>query len=572
MERGHRREFIKNMLDKHGKPILQSMSRLNNPGNNHPVESSPSNPLQEYYSRILNGLNQFSSSHATSNNHSPPMSSTGNPFLEQLANLSSNPYYAPHAASAPQPGPPNATLGPQPGAPNPPSGPQPGAPNAADYGPQRPPPERSSLIPNVVEQAYTRPHSARVKLGGTAVEEACKGLSRVLYPGDGNDIQKFGSQLSNSDRGAIAEDYLSCLQQRVPCFAVSYVQTKPVSGRFKFSDAQWQNLHVALRTLSENGVTECRLWLDQCLWLRDASQGAWAHTGILPYVLWPVISLGDRVMQGERTTASYERMWPFVEEVAGLWSLGVLVTSEMRGKEVSQGVRRSLSYNIRVKMEPEETMKLLLFNIFHGATDGLKTGWQEDVKELQEMARWNVECSSQDVIVGVDWRTRIAGYQKQPRFNIITGLQLQRKMQYFANSQNIFLDGSRKYARGSWSGFDEWVSGNEVGTGSQYDHMFMNLNRSAIYNVLTDKGEFQLLNRGSMISAIWLLVAMDGRSSGALRGRVAWTKVISGQASCLLPGNTGGDTRVISLSLSEQLGVPVKVFSVQIVQGNPEWC
>lgn len=148
----------------------------------------------------------------------------------------------------------------------------------------------------------------------------------------------------------------------------------------------------------------------QCLWLRDASQCSWVHTGILPYILWPVISLRDRGVDSECTLAKYRCMWPLVEEVSVLWSLGVLTISEMRGTNPAERVGWSVSFNHRVTLELEDSMMLLLLNIYHGAAEGLKNSWQEDLNEIENMARWNVDCSAYVVIVGVNWRTAIAGY------------------------------------------------------------------------------------------------------------------------------------------------------------------
>lgn len=452
--------------------------------------------------------------------------------------------------------------------------------NAATLGPQRPhvPSGSTLLSTEIIGQIPTRAYSALVKLGSTAVEEACKGLSRVIRPADEADIQSFGSQLVNMDQGAIATNYRICVSDRIPCFAVSYVQSQTAQGRFKFSKPQWESFHIALRAIAESGVRECRIWLDQCLWLRDASQDSWAHTGIVPYVLWPVISLGDKVIGADRTTASYERMWPFVEELAGLWSLGVIATSEMRGRNVSEGVRRWLSFNHRTKLEPEQSLEVLLLNIYHGAADGLRTGWKEDVKELEEMARWNFHCESENLIVGVDWRIRTARAKKVSAPCVIPRLLLpqeQRIGNYVVANQgiNIYLDGSRKTGRGSWDGFQEWLSGNEGTFSSEEYGFYFALRKVSKYNIITDKGEFQLLGEGCMTGQVlWLLVAMDGRSSGFSRGRVAWTKVMSGRMTCFLPGDVcSGDTRVISEALQENVGVAVRVISAAEVGAPIEW-
>ena len=399
------------------------------------------------------------------------------------------------------------------------------------------------VIPkDLLDQIYVRPHSARVKSGDIAVQEACKGLSRIIYPASEDDIQMFALQLCQTDRAAIVEDYHACLCEKIPCFAISYVQGQTPRGRFKFSDEEWLNFHAAMKVLVEAGISKCRIWLDQCLWIRDASQGAWAHTGIMPYVLWPVISLGTKMLGGEKTVASYERMWPFVEEISGLWSLGVILTSERRGRDSSAGVRRAVTFNHRVKLEPEETMRLLLLNIYHGATDGLHTGWKEDVKELQEMAKWNVECCKDKFIVGIDWKRRITNLTKRSLSfqDIVKGLMLSKEIlesRWSDNQDGVYLDGSRKIAVESWNGCKEWLSGNEIEIPSDPDDRTLENNRNI--NVETNLGEFQVLMTASWRKkySIFLLVAMNGRSSGITRGKVAWTKVISGYTSCQLQGN-----------------------------------
>eukprot|EP00177_Eucheuma_denticulatum_P003164 GFKZ01005699.1.p1 GENE.GFKZ01005699.1~~GFKZ01005699.1.p1 ORF type:complete len:606 (+),score=45.23 GFKZ01005699.1:90-1907(+) len=449
--------------------------------------------------------------------------------------------------------------------------------NAALYGPKPPAalPQQTSVLPSpIIEQIHTRPYSALVKFGSEAVREACKGLSRVITPGDSNDLKLFGTQLRATDPNAIVQNYETCLEDRIPCFAVSYVQLdkQHAEGRFKFSSHGWHNLHTALAEVRKAGVHRCRLWLDQCLWIRDASTGSWAHTGLMPYVLWPVISLSDRVPGRDRTAPTYSRMWPFVEEVAGLWSLGVLMTSEFRSAACVRGdVRRWVSFNHRQKLEPEDSFELLLKNIYHGAADPLETGWKEDVEELKDMARWNLGCSAKHPVVGPGWRDRIARENTLSWSDLLNGLMLPRD-RTFSRFENVWLDGSRFCARGSWHGLQEWTSGN--GHSSRVNSCRSVARES--YNCVSDKGEFQIIYlntyRGGGLS---LLVAMDGRSSGMTRGKVAWTKIISGRSSCQFPSLQRGapvNRQVLSLILAEQLGVGrVHIYSCEKFDGQIEW-
>lgn len=422
-------------------------------------------------------------------------------------------------------------------------------------------------------QVNTRPHSARAKLGDTAVVEARKGLSRVLRPGDEADLELFAQQLKNADAAACEPDFRG-IKDKVPCFAMSYVHSNEHVGRFKFSPEQWGNFKAVCEEMYDCGVTKIRVWLDQCLWLRDASQGAWAHTGLMPYVLWPVISLGVKAPGAERTLETYKRMWPFVEEVAGLWSMGVIITSELRGKTADSGSRRWMSFQLRLKCEPEISMEMILLNIYHGAVDDLHTGWQEDVDELKEMARWNVMCKSDDIIVGSDWRSRIATLPPQYLHQIVPSLRLPYKLEYF-QSFNMYLDGSRQLQREEpWNGAIEWMSGNEE-SGVEVDQLYhlTVLSRLTQIQLITDMGEFQILGHDGNRSAIWLLVAMDGRSSDFSRGHVEWTKVIHGKSSCQLHDAIGSGRRmVIENVLREQLSKRVRIVSMESRKGKPiQW-
>lgn len=434
----------------------------------------------------------------------------------------------------------------------------------------------SILDQELLMQVNTRPHSARVTLGDTAVLEARKGLSRVLRPGDEADLELFAQQLRNTDASACEPDFRR-INDKVLCFAVSYVHTDAPVGRFKFTRDQWGNFKAACAEIADCSVMEMRVWLDQCLWLRDASQGAWAHTGLMPYVLWPVISLGVKAAGGERTLETFRRMWPFVEEVAGLWSMGVIITSELRGKNVESGSRRWLSLQLRHRCEPEVSMRLILLNIFHGAVDDLHTGWAEDVEELKEMARWNFICDSEQVIVGSDWKSRTGNLSLKPGYSLVSDMQLAFTGGDDSDSDtededkiDMYLDGSRKVQRGAWHGVTEWLSGNEgfESCSESIREFQRDLHKTQL---ITNEGEYQILTDGSRGDgihrrrgeAIFLLVAMDGRSSRFSRGHVAWTKVIHGASSCRLYGAISeGKQHVIESILHEQLGKQTRIQSM----------
>ncbi|CDF41344.1 unnamed protein product [Chondrus crispus] len=412
---------------------------------------------------------------------------------------------------------------------------------------------------DLLMQVQTRPHSARVVLGDTAVLEARKGLSRVLQVGSNGDLELFAQQLKSSDNAACEPDFRE-RNDKIPCFAISYVHSDTPTGRFKFSVEQWDSFKAACEEIFGSGVKEIRIWLDQCLWLRDASQGAWAHTGLMPYVMWPVISLGVKAAGGEKTLDTNERMWPFVEEVAGLWSMGVIITRELRGKTMDTGSRRWLSFQLRHKCEPEESMRLLLLNIFHGAVDGLQTGWQEDVEELKDLAKWNILLETSSIIVGSDWKLRVANLRRRQCYQIIGGLHLSHNIQYLPRP-NKYLDKSRRLkSEGSYNGWFEWASGSVEYT--ETDPLYALVFRVSLsqYQILTDCGEFQILLHGGMGESIRLLVAMDGFTSNFSRGHVAWTQVMFGRSSCDLDdGLTSRNKFVVANVLEEMLGRRLQV-------------
>ena len=116
------------------------------------------------------------------------------------------------------------------------------------------------------------------------------------------------------------------------------------TGKSKFPEQKWDSFKAACEESFGSGLKEIRYWLDKCLQLRDASQGARAHTGLMPYVMWPVIGLGVTAAPDEKTLGTNERMWLFVREVAGLWLVAMIITRGLRGVVVETGSRRWLSY------------------------------------------------------------------------------------------------------------------------------------------------------------------------------------------------------------------------------------
>ena len=327
--------------------------------------------------------------------------------------------------------------------------------------------ERLVLPPGVLQAAIERPDAARQAFGVEALMEAGKGLSRVLTLNDVEDIERFGKQLRKADAAVVAEDYVTAMDGIV-VFALSYTQHNAKDGRFKFSDEQWTDLKQALLDLGRAGVQKIRLWYDQCLWLRDASQRSWAHIGVLPYTIWPVLSLGTkRSGAADRSLATFKRFWPFVEEVAGLWGGGVVFTRELRTPTSSKmDTRKWYSYNRRAELPPAETLRLVLLNIFHGAADDLRTGWQDDVVELQEMARWNVMYGERSPIIGPDWRNRLGADTPNDAMstlrNVMTVAAGDETDSDDEDGSNplVYLDDSRRVNFAGWSSVAMFLSGN----------------------------------------------------------------------------------------------------------------
>lgn len=437
---------------------------------------------------------------------------------------------------------------------------------------------------HVLEQALARPYSAHGTLGQEAFAEACKGLSRELKTNDPFDLEHFAQQLRDNGKTAVERNYESVVADSV-VFAVSYVHHDTPIGKFKFSELQWADLKVFLVQLSHSGVKKVRLWYDQCLRLRDLSQRSWAPIGILPYAIWPVISLGaKRFCSADRTIATQERFWPFFEELAALWGIGLFVTRELRSAQGEMLYSlRSFSYNIRAELEPNEALAMVLLNVFHGATDGLKTTCIGDVDELKDMARWNVLFGNSAAVVVVDWREKLGMERADPE-RLVQKLVVPEHGLHEAAKEVKFLDGSRKVSHGKkWCGVSEFLSENVFNyltEDAEYKEAFDNLEWFKV--VINKRNEYQLMrlknNDNSNLSrSLWLVVAMKGRSANFRFGSVKWTKVCVGPSTCSLRrtlenGNMESLKGILRENVLEDV-TQMCVTSVRKIEGNwkPAW-
>lgn len=72
-----------------------------------------------------------------------------------------------------------------------------------------------------------------------------------------------------------------------------------------------------------------RFWLDQCIELGNRGQGPLMNVRILPYTVWPVLSLRvKRSHDTDRTTASEQHYRIFLVELAGLWGAGLIMPAD----------------------------------------------------------------------------------------------------------------------------------------------------------------------------------------------------------------------------------------------------
>lgn len=230
-----------------------------------------------------------------------------------------------------------------------------------------------------------------------------------------------------------------------------------------------------------------------------------------------------------------------------------------------------MSYEHRFRLEPEHGLELILLNIFHGAVDDLHTGWEEDVLELKEMAQANVLIDCDEVFVGKNWRNRLFGSNRVQKSacQLLTSIALPVQHELLGGV-NIYLDESRTVHSNGWNGIGEWLSGNGTVQLSQLDKRMLSMVAYRL-KVMTDIGEFQMLMIGETLEkALWMLVAMDGRSSDYYgRGKVAWTKVMTGLTSCEMKQMTNHE--LIAHVLRAQLKLRVKVHSVSEESSEIEW-
>lgn len=449
------------------------------------------------------------------------------------------------------------------------------------------------LRKNMKEDTKARTFSAIRYLGEDAIVEARKGLSRVIRTGVPDDVEEFASQLKSENEKkrwkACASNYTNFRDDDVLCVALSYVhqpKDKCVE-RFKFSTEQWGNFKNMMATLAQNGVEKIRIWLDQCLWIRDASQPSWVHIGLVPYVLWPVLSLGTKKVGGERTLPTYDRVWPFMEELAGLWSLGVFITRERRNTETEDS-RVWISHNQRHCCEPEVSMIIMLLNVFHGALDSLHTGWTKDRDELQDMAKWNILSDTEELMVGPKWKEMLSAKTSRPVEDMFKCISIPMGQN---NELAVYLEATRKLEdikSSGWHGLHEWMSGNTTKiwaiSGKECESLQALDEQLYKLNVKSDEGEFQMLKYGMRPGfAIWLLVCMDGKSANCCHGRVSWTKVMHGKNTLLLDRHVENTTQmgtaesgvlnnlVVTDALSQQVGKAVTVTETRRWKNPIDW-
>ena len=429
------------------------------------------------------------------------------------------------------------------------------------------------LLPqDTLPQNRARVVSASDKFGRLAMAEARKGLSRVLQTGCIEDLESFALQLQTADKAACAADYEEC--DDIPVFALTYRHADAAEGcGFAFGDglhcSQWVNFVVCMKEIAFCGIGKIRVWVDQCMWIREGGyvgRGGWAHTGVVPYVLWPVISLGYKRPGAERSVVTERRMWPFLEEVAGLWSMGVMITEEMRDMTDERSLRRTCSFNRRTQLEPERAMEVLLLNVFHGACDELEMGCKSDLEELEQMAVLNVFADSEDIFVGSDWRERAAGIRKKAYGIAIFSIRLSLRSETLGG-YDVYIDASRKAQGKTWNGLVEFLSGHSSGLEATENDWGLLRFGMGKYNIVADNMELLLLELGihtqRKSAGLWLIVCMEGQSSNFSRGTVRWTKVAMGKSGC----NMGralkkGNYLVLGKCLEEQIGERVRIKRV----------
>lgn len=161
-----------------------------------------------------------------------------------------------------------------------------------------------------------------------------------------------------------------------------------------------------------------------------------------------------------------------------------------------------------------------------------------------------------------DWRTRIGSLPHKSASEIFSRMHMPYKVASLSSSFNLYLDGSRKFAMDkAWDGWMEWMFGDEEAGAERNEECVKKMQAELTkVQILSDAGEFQILGHDVQGRAIWLLVAMDGVSSGFSRGHVGWTKVMHGASSCQLHDATEmRKKQVVANVLQEQLGKKVRI-------------
>lgn len=179
-----------------------------------------------------------------------------------------------------------------------------------------------------------------------------------------------------------------------------------------------------MRQLAAAGVKRVRFWLDQCVRQDKSNKRSWAHTGILPYAICPVASLGvKRHHYTDRNFENEKRFWLFAEEVCGLWEAGLIIMRYMNQPgtqhpdvqiypdlDLKYSIAHS-SLNLQEELSPHESIEMLFRNLLHCAADHLDSACLEDKQVLKNMARINIFYGLDNkhgnrfyTLVGSDWK------------------------------------------------------------------------------------------------------------------------------------------------------------------------
>lgn len=394
---------------------------------------------------------------------------------------------------------------------------------------------KTAVPSNLRTQMISRRYSATKDFGIEAFDEACKGLSRIIDTGDPNDLDLFFEQLYESSTDAIG--YGSQSDDRSIIFAISYVQN-PRKERLKFSNQQMDSLRFFVRHLSLAGKRNLTFWLDQCLGIRDSSKQSWTHIGILPFAIWPVISLG--VKQSARDDKSIETrklFWPFIEEIAGLWGAGMYITRELRYANAAlDDFIFYCSRNLRLELNPHETMEMILLNIFHGAADELSTGWSEDRDELYDMARRNILYGAKRIFVGPDWKDKL----KVRKLN--HGIIRKRLLLEDADREGKtgrYIDSSRKIIYESVPTiFEVILSGNKLEESDSHENSQNLFTVAESFRGILHNDQSLVLHRLSEdvfgLNSLWIAIVTKVDQNSFSHQKEIYSQIVSSKKSSLL--------------------------------------